>query len=61
MDLFEAMEQRHSVRSYANRKIEGEVKEKLEQKIKECNEESGLCMQLVCNEPAKVQIYFRWE
>ncbi|MGN0318628.1 MAG: nitroreductase family protein [Lachnospira sp.] len=51
MDLFEAMEQRHSVRSYSDRKIEGEVKEKLEQKINECNEESGLCMQLVCNEP----------
>lgn len=29
MDLFEAMEQRHSVRSYTNRKIEGEVKEKI--------------------------------
>lgn len=51
MDLLEAMEQRHSVRSYTDRKIEGEVKEKLKQKIRECNEESGLYMQLVCNEP----------
>jgi len=51
MDYIEAMEQRHSVRSYTDRKIEGEVKEELEQKIRECNEESGLCMQLVCNEP----------
>lgn len=45
------MEQRYSVRSYTDRKIEGEVKDKLEQKIKECKEQSGLCMQLVCNEP----------
>lgn len=51
MDLLEAMEQRHSVRSYTDRKMEGEVKEKLKQKISECNEESGLHMQLVCNEP----------
>lgn len=51
INLFEAMEQRHSVRAYTDRKIEGEVKEKLEQKIKECNDDSGLCMQLVCNEP----------
>lgn len=51
MDLLEAMEQRHSVRSYSDRKIEGEVKENLKQKIRECNQESGLHMQLVCNEP----------
>lgn len=51
MDLLEVMEQRHSVRSYTDRKIEDEVKEKLDQKIRECNEESGLHMQLVCNEP----------
>ena len=50
MDLLEVMEQRHSVRSYTDRKIEDEVKEKLNQKIRECNEESGLHMQLVCNE-----------
>lgn len=51
MNLLEAMEQRHSVRSYTDRKMEGEVKEKLKQKISECNEESGLHIQLVCNEP----------
>ena len=45
------MEQRHAVRSYNDKKIEGEVKEKLEQKIKECNAESGLHIQLVLNEP----------
>lgn len=51
MELLEAMEQRHSVRSYTDKKIEGEIKEKLQQKIEECNRESGLHMQLVLNEP----------
>lgn len=51
MELLEAMEQRHSVRSYNDKKIEGEVREQLQQKIKECNRESGLHMQLVLNEP----------
>ena len=30
MDLFQAMQERHSVRSYTDQPIEGEVKEKLE-------------------------------
>lgn len=51
MELLEAMEQRHSVRSYNDKKIEGEVREQSQQKIKECNRESGLHMQLVLNEP----------
>lgn len=56
MDLLKAMEQRHSVRCYNDRKIDGEVKEKLEQKIRECNEESGLHMQIVCNEPSAFDV-----
>lgn len=51
MNLTQAMAQRHSVRSYNDKKIEGEVKEKLEQEIKACNKESGLHLQLVLNEP----------
>lgn len=51
MDLLQAMKERHSVRSYSSKKIEGEVKEKLQSFIKECNKESGLNMQLVLNEP----------
>lgn len=51
MDLLKAMEERHSVRSYSSKKIEGEVKDKLQSFIKECNKESGLNMQLVLNEP----------
>ena len=51
MELLEAMEKRHSVRSYEDKKIEGEIKEKLLQFIDNCNKESGLNMQLVLDEP----------
>lgn len=51
MDLTEAMKQRHSVRTYQNRSIEGDVLKKLEQIIADCNKESGLHIQLVKNEP----------
>lgn len=51
MDLLEAMKQRHSVRTYTNRRIEGAVKEELQQFVDHCNNESGLHMQLVLEEP----------
>lgn len=51
MELMEAITKRHSVRSYSDRKIEGAVKEELLSFIRQCNEESGLHMQLVLNEP----------
>lgn len=51
MDLWEAMESRHSVRSYDGQKITGEVKAALSSFIRDCNEESGLHMQLVLDEP----------
>lgn len=51
MELLEAMEKRHSVRSYEDRKIEGEVKKNLQQLIEACNTESGLHIQLVTDEP----------
>ena len=47
MDLWEAMRQRHSVRSYTDRSIEGAVKEELQQFVNQCNADSGLHMQLV--------------
>lgn len=50
MDLLEAMEKRHSVRSYTGQKISGRVKEELLLFINQCNRESGLHMQLVLNE-----------
>ena len=51
MELLEAIKDRHSVRSYSDRKIEGDVKDRLQQKINDCNKESGLNMQLVLDEP----------
>ena len=51
MDFLEAIKNRHSVRSYSDRKIEGDVKDKLLQRIKDINRESGLNMQLVLDEP----------
>lgn len=51
MELLEAMQQRHSVRSYSSRKIEGEVKQALDQMIAQCNHDSGLHIQLVLDEP----------
>ena len=51
MDLMEAMKARHSVRSYTDEKIEGEVKEKLQAVIDDCNKKSGLNIQLCLDEP----------
>lgn len=51
MDILKAIEERHSVRTYTDKKIEGEVLKKLENKIEELNKESGLNMQLILNEP----------
>ena len=47
----EAIKARHSVRSYTDKKIDGEVKAQLESFISRCNEKSGLHIQLVCDEP----------
>lgn len=55
MDIREAMLQRHSVRAYDDRPITGEDLEKLEALISECNEESGLHIQLVTDEPKAFQ------
>lgn len=51
MEICEAMWQRHSVRTYTSKKIEGETKEALTAFIRECNHEGGLNMQLILNEP----------
>ena len=51
MSLRELMEERHSVRSYEDRAIEGEVKEELLSFIDQCNAKSGLHIQLVTEEP----------
>ena len=50
MEIREAIRARHSVRKYLDMPITGEMKEKLETLIRECNEESGLYIQLVLND-----------
>lgn len=51
MDLMEAMGKRHSVRSYESKKIEGETKKSLNALIEQCNQESGMHIQLILDEP----------
>ncbi len=65
MDIFEAIKERHSVRQYLDKPIEGEVKEKLEKVIAECNKDGKLHIQLVCDEPqafsSKLASYGKFE
>lgn len=50
MELIEAIKTRHAVRSFQDKKIEGETLQELKDVIDKCNEESGLHMQLVTDE-----------
>ena len=51
MNLLEAISKRHSVRQYLDKEIEKDIIEILENEIKLCNDESGLNIQLLVNEP----------
>ena len=51
MDILEIMRARHSVRQYTAEKIEPEKREALEELVWECNEASGLKIQLFFEEP----------
>lgn len=51
MTLEEAMKQRHSVRSYLDKPLSEQDKSELKNMIEEINRESGLHIQLVCEEP----------
>lgn len=51
MNILEAVEKRHSVRSYTDKKIDKETKEKLQQIIDECNIEGDMNIQLCIDEP----------
>lgn len=51
MTIQEAIKERHSVRSYADKKISQEMLSQLQNEINTCNKESGLHIQLVTNEP----------
>ena len=50
MDLTEAIRARHSVRSYTEQKIEGELLSQLNQTVADCNRDSGLNIQLCLDE-----------
>ncbi len=54
MTIREAMEARHSVRAYTLQPIEGETLTALEREIEACNQESGLSMRLVQNDPKMI-------
>lgn len=51
MDTLRALEMRHSVRSFTDKPIEGDVLAALQKKIAEINKESGLHIQLVLDQP----------
>ena len=51
MTMLEAMQARHSVRSYQNIPLKPEDIQTLQREIDACNKESGLHIQLVTNEP----------
>lgn len=51
MDLMKAMQERHSVRSYLDRPIDGEACRQLREVIDECNQTAGLHIQLILDEP----------
>lgn len=50
MDLIEAIENRHSVRSYIDKPIDNNVTLELQNEIETCNQESGLHIQLIVND-----------
>ena len=51
MTILEAMKQRYSVRQYTDKPIDDEVLKALQTEIEICNQESGLSIQLITNEP----------
>lgn len=51
MTIEEAIQQRHSVRSYVDKPIESALVEELRALVTTCNRESGLNIQLVTNDP----------
>lgn len=51
MDIMKIMEARHSVRQYTNEAIEQEKREQMDALCRECNEQSGLHIQILYDEP----------
>lgn len=55
MTMLEAIEQRHAVRAYLDKPIEGETLATLQKAVADGNAESGLHIQLLVNEPEAFQ------
>lgn len=51
MEILEAMQERHSVRNYSDKKLDAEIIAALNEEIANCNAEGDLNIQLVCDEP----------
>jgi hypothetical protein len=51
MDFMQAIENRHSVRDYTDKKIDGDIVSELQKEINLCNGEGKLHIQLVTDEP----------
>ena len=51
MTIMEAIKERHSVRSYLDKKIPGDIIAQLQEEISACNKESGLSIQIITDEP----------
>ena len=51
MDIMQAIEERHSVRKYEEKKLPEDVVQSLKAEIDKCNKEGGLHIQLVTDEP----------
>lgn len=51
MDILEIMKERHSVRQYNAKKIDSGMREELLAIVEECNQESGLKIQIIFDEP----------
>jgi hypothetical protein len=52
MNLLEAMERRHSVRAYRDEPIPAQLREKLDEYVRELNRESGLHISIQYDDPA---------
>lgn len=55
INIIKAMKERHSVRQYTDKPLGEDVARSLEEEIAACNEESGLRIQFVKNEPKAFQ------
>ena len=49
--MIEIMKARHSVRQYLNKPLEADTINEMKKEIEICNQESGLHIQLIVNEP----------